>query len=60
VDLLITALAVFARPTRDGAFELIELDPEVSRESLRTPSAPIYAVRPPVYISRSNTPGAPS
>ena len=43
VDMLITDLAVFSRPTRKDSFELIELAPGVTAEELRRKTLARYA-----------------
>jgi 3-oxoacid CoA-transferase subunit B len=43
VDMLITDLAVFARPTRKDSFELIELAPGVTAEELRRKTPAHYS-----------------
>jgi 3-oxoacid CoA-transferase B subunit len=45
VDLLITDLAVFTRPDRRSAFELIELAPGVSAADVRAKTSAHYVVR---------------
>jgi 3-oxoacid CoA-transferase subunit B len=42
IDLLITDLGVFSRPTRKDMFRLIELAPGVSREEIRSKTAAHY------------------
>lgn len=44
VDMLITDLAVFARPDRKSAFKLIELAPGVTAEEVKAKTSAVYQV----------------
>jgi 3-oxoacid CoA-transferase subunit B len=46
VDMIITDLCVFERPTRQAAFELIELAPDVSADHVRARTEATYISKP--------------
>jgi 3-oxoacid CoA-transferase B subunit len=45
VDMIVTELAVFARPDRQSPFELLELAPGVTADEVKAKTAAKYAVR---------------